>query len=184
MLALDLRLGEILRSGREPIARQLRLAWWRDTLGKPASEWPRGEPSLDVLRAWRDPSALAALPIGWEALLAEELTPAAIAQFLDGRAEGFACLARELDGDPDDAAAAGRWWALADLAANLSNDAERRLAIQYAADLPRLPLLPRALRSLAVMARLGKAALARGGGPLLDGPRATLLALRTGLTGR
>jgi hypothetical protein len=35
-----------------------------------------------------------------------------------------------------------------------------------------------------VLAGLGAAALARGGGPLLAGPGSALLALRIGMTGR
>src|SRR5690242_8446668 len=96
LLALDARLAAILRGRREPIATQLRLAWWRDVLARAPAEWPHGEPVLDALRGWRDPGGLAALPEGWEALLADDLTPGAIAEFVDGRGRAFACLAREL----------------------------------------------------------------------------------------
>src|SRR5690606_17427749 len=114
--ALDARLGAVLRGRREPIAAQLRLAWWRDTLARPSAEWPRGEQVLDALRGWRDPPCLAALPGGWEALLSEELTPAAIAEFVDARSRALACLASELGArSPDDAAEVARVWALADL---------------------------------------------------------------------
>src|SRR5689334_1710591 len=82
---LDARLSQILRGRREPLATQLRLAWWRETLERPADQWPQGEPLLDSLRDWRDPGALSALPSGWEALLAEDLTPYAIAEFVDAR---------------------------------------------------------------------------------------------------
>lgn len=185
LLALDARLAAIVRGRREPIATQLRLAWWRDVLARPAAEWPRGEPVLDGLRGWRDPSCLAGLPGGWEALLADELTPAAIGEFADGRGQAFACLARELGTpSPEDAATAGRTWALADLAANLSNGLERALVVECGRGLSAPPRLPASLRPLAVLAALGAAALKRGGGPLLAGPRSALLALRIGVTGR
>lgn len=185
LLALDARLGRILRGRREPLGAQLRLAWWREMLERPVSEWPASEALLDSLRAWRDPTALATLPSGWEALLAEELTPAAIGEFADARGQAFAALARELDaGAPEDAAAAARIWALADLAANLSAGAERDLAVDCGRRLGRPPRLPASLRPLAVLAALGAAALARGGGELLAGPAGMLLALRVGLTGR
>ena len=185
LLALDTRLAAILRGRREPIATQLRLAWWRDTLVRPASAWPHGEPALDALRGWRDPSGLAALPGAWEALLAETLSPAAIAEFVDGRGQAFACLAGELGASaPDDAAAAARIWALADLAANMAEGPERQLVVDYGRTQPPLPHLPASLRPLAVLAALGRAALERGGGPLLAGPGRMLLALRVGLTGR
>src|SRR5688572_12594424 len=73
LFALDVRLAAILRARREPIAAQLRLAWWREMLARPTTEWPRGEPVLDSLRDWRDPSGLAPLAEGWEALLGEAL---------------------------------------------------------------------------------------------------------------
>lgn len=185
LLALDARLAAILRGRREPIATQLRLAWWRDVLGRPSAEWPRGEPVLDALRGWRDPAGLAALPEGWEALLIDDLTPAAVAEFVDGRGRAFACLASELGVErTDDAADAARIWALADLAANMSDGAERALVVAYGRGLPPTPRLSAALRPLAVLAGLGGAALARGGAPLLAGPGSALLALRIGMTGR
>jgi phytoene synthase len=185
LLALDARLAAVIRMRREPIAAQLRLAWWREMLATPAAEWPRGEPVLEALRGWRDATCLAALPAGWEALLAEDLLPAHIAEFVDGRGQAFACLARELGVEPaEDAAQAARAWALADLAANMADGRERQLVVDYGRTLEPPPRLSASLRPLAVLAALGHAALARGGAPLLDGPRSALLALRAGLTGR
>lgn len=185
VLALDARLAQTLRGRREPIATQLRLAWWRDTLGRPVHDWPRGEPLLDALRGWRDPAALGALPAAWEALLVETLTPQAITEFIDGRGQAFAALADELGVERvEDAAAAGRLWALADLAANLSDGVERRLVVEVGRSLGAPPRLSASLRPLAVLAGLGAAALARGGGALLAGPAGMFLALRIGLTGR
>jgi phytoene synthase len=183
-LILDARLAAILRARREPIAAQLRLAWWRDMLGRPADEWPRGEPVLDALRGWRDPSGLSDLAVGWEALLAETLTPSAIAEFVAGRGRAFACLAHELGVEPvESAEEAARIWALADLAANISDGEERALVVEYGRDLVP-PQLSASLRPLAVLAGLGARALRLGGVPLLSGPGSTLLALRIGLTGR
>jgi phytoene synthase len=185
LLVLDARLAAILRARREPIAAQLRLAWWRDTLGSPVPDWPAGEPLLEALRAWREPAALRSLVEGWEALLAEDLSPAFIAEFIEGRGQAFAALAREFGTDsPDDAAAAARIWASADLAANVSDGAERDLVIDYGRNLPRPPRLSRSLRPLAVLAGLATAALAEGGRPLLSGRSGVLRALRIGLTGR
>jgi phytoene synthase len=185
LFALDARLAAIVRARREPLATQLRLAWWRETLGRPRREWPPGEPQLEALRVWHEPAALAVLPTAWEALLVEELTPAAIAEFVDGRGEAFAALARELGVAAEhDAAAAARIWALADLAAHLSDGAERSLVVAYGRNLEPPPRLSAALRPLAVLAGLGAAALARGGGDLLAGPVSTFHALRIGLTGR
>jgi len=183
-LALDARLAAILRARREPIAAQLRLAWWRDVLARPAAEWPRGEPVLDALRDWRDPSGLSDLAKGWEALLAEALSPAVIAEFAGGRSRAFACLARELRvAAIEDAERAAQLWALADLAANVSDGDERAMVVDCGRRLAP-PALPVSFRPLAVLAGLGAAALRKGGAPLLDGPGSTLLALRIGFTGR
>lgn len=47
---------------------QLRLAWWRDRLAEPSSQWPKGEPLLAILPAWDgERAALAALVDGHEA---------------------------------------------------------------------------------------------------------------------
>lgn len=185
LFALDARLAAILRGRREPIAVQLRLAWWRDVLARPKGEWPAGEPLLDTLRGWRDPAPLARLAEGWEALLADELTPAIIVEFVDGRAQAFAALARELGAhSPEQAAEAARIWALADLAANISDGAERDLVVEYGRRLGGPPRLSASLRPLAVLAGLGASALAAGGGSILSGPRSVLAALRIGMTGR
>ena len=184
LLVLDARLAAILRGRREPIAAQLRLAWWREMLARPAAEWPRGEPVLDALCEWRDPADLSDLAVGWEALLAEALIPAAIAEFVAGRERAFACLARELGvAAVGDAEQAARIWALADLAANISDGEERALVVDYGRHLVPPPLSA-SLRPLAVLAGLGSRALQLGGVPLLRGPGSTLLALRIGFTGR
>ena len=184
LLALDRRLAELLRRRGEPVLAQVRLAWWRDTLAADPHGWPEGEPLLALLRGWRDPAPLVALVNGWEALLSERLEPAAIAEFVSGRAAGFAQLACELGGDPGPAAAPGRLWALGDLAAHLADPAERAAAIEIASHFPRNVELPRPLRPLAVLAGLARRSLARGGTPLLDGPGAALTAIRLGITGR
>jgi len=185
LMALDARLGAVVRGAREPIASHLRLAWWRETLAKPAAEWPRGEAVLDALREWRDPSCVADLPNAWEVLVAEQLTSESIATFVQGRSAAFACLALQLGvAGTQDAADSAAVWAAADLAANLSKVEERELVLGYAVQLRPPARLPSELRALAVLATLGRASLARGGGPLLGSPRTALLALRTGLTGR
>lgn len=162
----------------------MRLAWWRDTLASPPSSWPVGEAVLELLRDWRDPGALVPLVDGWEALLGETLDAAAISAFAGGRGEAFGQLARELGHDRQAATACARLWALGDLAANLSHAGERSAVLAAAAGPPPHPGLPRALRSLAVLAGLARRSLARGGAPLLDGPGAMLHAVWLGITGR
>ena len=162
----------------------MRLAWWRDTLRTEPRDWPAGEAVLELLRRWREPRGLVALIDGWEGLLDETLDAAASRVFAAGRGEAFAQLAREIGHDPHAADPCARLWALGDLAANLSDPAERATVIEAAADLPRCPALPRALRPLAVLAGLAHRSLARGGTALLGGPGAMLYAMRVGITGR
>ena len=185
LLALDVRLASVIRARREPIASQMRLAWWRDLVVRSKDQWPQGEPVVAALRSWRDASGLAPLVDGWEALLTESLTPAVIAEFVDGRGRAFSSLAIELGVErPGDAARAARIWALADLAANVSDGAERDVVIEYGRTLAVPPRLSASLRPLAVLSALGAAALEKGSGALLSGPRSALTALRIGLTGR
>ncbi len=185
VMALDARLAMIVRKRHEVVLAQIRIAWWRDTLRRPVSEWPRGDAVLGMLRTWQGPETLAALADGWEVLLDETLGPASIDEFGRGREAAFMAVAEEL-GLPDASgvAPAARCWALADLAANLSAAEEREPVVALGRLGAAPAALPRQMRPLAVLAGLGWAALARGGGPLLDGPTDGLRALRIGLIGR
>ncbi|WP_353230693.1 hypothetical protein [Novosphingobium sp.] len=81
LLALDRRLADAARAGREPIMIQLRLAWWRDRLAEPVAARPRGEPLLALLAAWDSQTpALTALVDGWEAQVVGEDGGAALAR--------------------------------------------------------------------------------------------------------
>ncbi|BBC73064.1 conserved hypothetical protein [Altererythrobacter sp. B11] len=185
LLSLDARMGGIIRNRGEPLLVQMRLAWWRDMLRRPAREWPGGDPVLDRLAGWREPAGLAALADGWEALLADDLGASAIAEFVGGRGEAFVCLARQLGVEAEaDVREAAENWALADLAANLTDGEERALVVDYGRSRPAAPRLSASLRPLAVLAGLGTLALQRSGAPLLHGPRSLAIALRIGFTGR
>lgn len=184
LLALDIRLGGFLRRGGEPLTVQMRLAWWRDTLGTTSAGWPHGDPLLDELRDWQEPELLVPLVDGWEGLLGDELDSAAIRGFALGREKAWSVLARQVGAAHADTAPAARAWALADLAANLSSADERQRVLGEAR--PAAFKLPRqrALRPLAVLGGLGRRALEHGGEPLLVGRGAALLALRLGMFGR
>ncbi|MFA7603004.1 MAG: squalene/phytoene synthase family protein [Novosphingobium sp.] len=180
LLALDTRLAGIVRNSHEPSLAQLRLAWWREQLRVPAAEWPRGEPLLMALRSWQGRHvALAALVDGWEYLTgAAPLPDADMLAFAAGRGEAFAALADVVGAGHEAAARLGRRWALADLAANVSNAQERQVAARLLAAEARPPRVARALRPLAVLHGL---ALRRPG----SAPTLTVLAaLRLGLLGR
>lgn len=184
LLALDNRLAAILRQGGEPVIAQIKLAWWRDRLGEDPAAWPTGEPLLETLRDWPGGAqGLVPLVDGWEALLAEDLTMAAIEQFAQGRALAWQSLAPPACEAV--AAAAAREWALADLARNLGTEEEAAAARRLVqASKPVRQRLPRNLRPLGVMLVLTRRALDRDSGELLDGAGALFAALRVGLTGR
>lgn len=124
LLALDDTLGAILRSTREPMVGQMRLTWWHDALASLDERAPPAEPVLQRLSAHVLPHVpggrLAEMIDGWDALLDDTAD-------LDAYAEGrgarlFAAAATVLGAaSSDPIAAAGRGWALADLAANSSD---------------------------------------------------------------
>ncbi len=152
LLALDRRLASIVRSSREPMLAQLRLAWWREQLSQDPAQWPEGEPLLAALRDWHgDRGTLAGLTAGWEAMTgAAPLPVTSFKSLAEARAGAFAALA-----GPHYHAAAlrmARNWALADIAARLSHPQEREAAMALArAQDWRHESLPRDLRPLALL---------------------------------
>lgn len=187
---LDQRLGQFVSQAKEPILTQMRIAWWRDQFLKAPRDRPQGDPILDRLtQLWSgEEAALIALVDGWEALLAEPPLPDdAAMEFARGRAGCFGAIAR-LSGYIDSAHYAenfGQMWALADLAAKMSDEAERGYAIEQAQAVGALQNnLPFALRSLSILGKLSERAIIRGGGPLISGRKDLLVLSRIGLIGK
>jgi phytoene synthase len=188
LLAFDARLGMAIRQANEPIMAQMRLAWWRDQLRLEAEQRERSDElvvALDRLAGMR--GALFALIDAWEGIVGEFLYNQTIGALGSARGKALAALGR-LTGASDTIEAverAGARWGLADLAAGLSDDAERRLVLARAGELGtmRIPL-SRDLRTLAILDGLARRSLAKGGAPLLSGPASGLLAIRLGLIGR
>ncbi|MGN6819569.1 MAG: squalene/phytoene synthase family protein [Sphingomonas sp.] len=127
LFELDAALGNVLRTTREPLIGQMRLAWWREALQRLDVAPPPGEPVLQALAKVALPlgvtgGTLAGMIDGWEPLLGE-FGPDAIDAH--GHRRGrllFETAARAIgaaDGDP--AGEAGTGWALADLSANLAD---------------------------------------------------------------
>lgn len=180
LLGLDARLASVLRAAHEPILAQMRLAWWRERLQGLTPDSAPAEPLLQLVAAsWDDPEGLIALVDGWDALAGGD--PAqALEGMMHGRALAFAALAPPAL--RDEAGRAARNWALADLAARLSDPAGRAAACELAGRQDwRQPRLPRALRPLAVLHALARRR--HDGRPLLSGAGALPLALRVGLLG-
>jgi len=164
LFALDTALGNILRTTSEPLVGQMRLAWWRealqglDTSGAPAEPVLQSLTAL-VLSLGITGAALSAMVDGWEPLLGDSgLGSIEDHARLRGRAL-FAMAGVALDaaeGDP--VGEAGEGWALADLAANLSDPAlasqarERAAAMLAHARRSRWSRNGRALGALALIA--------------------------------
>ncbi len=161
--ALEARLADAGRRTSQPMMAQLRLAWWRDRLNAPASDWPTGEPLLAALAPWDgERGALVGLVDGWEALLVEDDAGQSLAE---ARVLAMLALARllKVDAAPAIEAAARNWLAPGTDTRNRS--------------------LPRPMRPLAVLRMLALREAARRGGstqPLGD----ALALLRLALTGR
>jgi len=139
LFALDTALGNILRTTSEPLVGQMRLAWWREALQSLDTSGAPAEPVLQSLTALALPlgitgAALSAMVDGWEPLLGDSgLGSIEDHARLRGRAL-FAMAGVALDaaeGDP--VGEAGEGWALADLAANLSDPALASQARERAA---------------------------------------------------
>lgn len=190
LFALDSRLANLLRHSREPMLAQLRLSWWRETLGREQAEWPLGEPLLAALALWSGHHrGLVALVDGWEALTGPApLAPENLRTMVEGRGQAFAALAKALgcESDAEAARAIGQDWALSDLAMRLGNPQEQESARALATELAltRVPRLPRPLRPLGVVRQLSARRLAKGSEDAAISPMALLGAMRVGLTGR
>jgi phytoene synthase len=188
VLQFDRRLARIAARTREPVLGQMRLAWWRDELGKPMAERPRGDAVLDEIGLhWEERKAvLVAMVDGWEALVtAERIGSEQADAFAAGRGGFFAALAPEGASRALTARleVAGRSWALADAAARISDPAERKVLIAVGLAQASLssPRFPRALAGLAVLESLARRALLRGGRLLMEGRGAPIAALRAAI---
>ena len=185
LLALDARLAELARGASEPVLAQLRLAWWRDLLDKPAEEWPQGDPVVTGLQRCAVASGFVCLVDGWEALAtAENLDERTVDAFSEGRAKAWASLAASGGELATRAHRAGRVWALGDLAGHVTRAEERATVITLAENASRRVALPKAYRALSVLAGLGVRSLSKGGSPLLSGPGDLAAAMRLGIFGR
>ena len=181
LYALDAKLGGIVRSAREQMLGQLKLAWWRDQLAKPVAARPLGEPVLAALTSWSDnATTLAALVDGWEPMLGDDY-PAEVelVQFAAARGSACAGLAALLGAEPETARRAGYNWALGDLGLMLGvSESLRKLAA--AADW-RTPRLSRFMRPLLI--HHGLARRSKNKDFAHPGPASLVLALRLGLLG-
>lgn len=188
LFALDTALGNVLRTTREPLVGQMRLAWWREVLeGLDASGAP-AEPVLQSLAAAVLPlgitgRALSGMVDAWEPLLGDiDIGSIDDHARLRGRAL-FAMAGPAVGAAPDDPVGdAGEGWALADLAANLSDPALASQARERAATLLAHARRPRWSRNGRALGALALIADRRLSGPIP--PTFVLRLARFRLTGR
>lgn len=164
LLMLDAALGNVLRTTREPLVGQMRLAWWREALQDLDVSGAPAEPVLLSLTAAVLPlgitgHAISGMVDAWEPLLGE-IGMGLLDDHarLRGRAL-FAMAGTALDAAPGDPIGeAGEGWALADLAVNLTDPAlasqvrERAAAMLTQARRQRWSRNGRALGALALTA--------------------------------
>lgn len=132
MLEFDNRLMAIAAKGQEPVLKQLRLAWWREQLSKPAESRPKGEPLLAQLAGWERQEALEAslheLINAWEMLIVNDEAHghATIAEANRMRADavfaGYALWADPRTEVVEQAKKAGLLWAQASLGRVSTNE--------------------------------------------------------------
>ena len=186
---LDLRFARILSGTNEPMLGQMRLAWWRETLSKPLGERPSGDAVLDAIgEHWAGREEhLQKLVDGWENLLAEPPLGAEDARaFVSGRAGAMAGAFGDQAGEWDASGAnnVARYWAFADLAANVSLDEEREMLVSLALEQTRPSRLRAPFKGVAVLGALSLRSLEKGGRPVMEGRGASITAIRAAFFGR
>ena len=182
--ALDRRLAQIVANTSEPMLGQLRLAWWREMLAKPARDRPHGDVVLDAVSSSYEQSAHELDPLidAWEAfLLAETLTKETISAFADQRVAPIRTVF-----ELSDATGVGAvLWALADTAAHMSDEHEQTTILEVARPLcDSLMPLPRTMRTISILSALAKRSVRRGGRPLFGGEGSFLIAFRASIIGK
>lgn len=190
LLALDDKLAETVRTTSEPMLGQIRLQWWHDALVRLDGAPPPAEPVLeavarDALRDGVTGAATAEIATAWQALLQAELDAAGLKAFALRGARLFELAGALAGASPKDPLAlGGEGWALADLAAGLSDPGEaaaaRMIAAQALAEAT-ATRWSRNARSLGAMAHLARLDLA---GVAFGSPQRTGRALWHRLTGK
>jgi phytoene synthase len=165
---LDVSLGSVLVTGKEPMISQIRLAWWRESLEKLDQEKAPAEPVLQAVAAELLPRAiagseLAAMEQGWEVLvIPEPLSAEGLSHYASARGSRlFTLSARLLGDDGPMVEPGGAAWALADLARH-SDGGDAESALAMARSLSSAATWPRRLRPLGMLAALARRDSERG----------------------
>ncbi len=185
--ALDRRLGRIVAATTEPMLGQMRLAWWREMFAKPHEDRPQGDAVLETIgEHWGSAEdSLIRLVDGWEHLIGEgPLARTDATAFAFGRQLAL-CAVFEDACDAAALRASSKLWALADLAANVSDDGERRTLLALARELDSETIrLPREAKGVVVLRALAKRSVKNGGRPLMEGRGASITAMKAAILRR
>lgn len=191
---LDAHLGTVLAAGTQLMLTQMKLAWWREALAALDRGPAPAEPILQrveqhLLSRGLKGGELAEMTVGWEHLLADQLTPEDLVGYSELRGGLLFRYSAELLGSSsnEDVEAAGMIWALADLARRSSRADERSTALELAksSSAPKARW-PTRLRSLGMLAALATRDAITGGEALerQGSPARLLRMLSHRLTGR
>ena len=182
LIRFDVRLARIVSTASEPVLGQLRLAWWREELGK---TWTENRPLppdpllANLLSSWSNHMPeLQALVDGWEQLLDPAPWETSVREkFCAVHAGLFEALAA-IAGAGNDVAKPGphgHCWALVKLSAFGG--------VRSPLDAPKIDKLPPDLRSLSMIGGLSRRALKRGSAAIFGDRFSPLVALRLGIFG-
>ncbi len=190
---LDVTLGAVLVTGRDPMVSRIRLAWWREALERLDHQPPPPEPILSGVAAHLLPHGiagadLAAMEEGWEILASPgPLTTSDLEDYAKARGGTLFALSARLLGSEDRderVARAGEAWALIDLARRSRDPREKEEARAAARSRAAGGTWPARLRPLGMLAML---AFEDARGPRWQrqgSPRRVLRMVRHRFTGR
>ena len=159
---LDVTLGAVLATGRDPAISQIRLAWWREALERLDRAPPPAEPLLralaeTVLPAGVTGAELAQMEEGWALLLTPgRLGDETMMAYAEARGATLFHLSARLLGEAGAPEGAGARWVLIDLARRASDPQEAAGARKLAADMSDDNMWAKPLRPLAMLDRLTK----------------------------
>lgn len=191
---LDVALGAVLASGREPMISRIKLAWWREALERLDRAPAPAEPVLQALAAHVLPrgvggTSLAGIEGGWQILLApDRLGDDDLAAYATKRGGLLFTFSANILGQNAslETERAGEAWALADLARH-SGGADTVAALGEAR--VRLEPIsryrwPTPLRPLGMLAALARRDAERGAKERQGSPARMLRMMALRLTGR
>ena len=189
---LDVTLGSVLATGKEPMISHIRLAWWRESLEKLDRQQAPAEPTLKAVAELLIPvgvsgEMLARMEVGWAALLSPDpLDAGALDQYASERGGWLFHLSARLLGEQAPfVPSAGELWSLVDLARH-SGQPDAGSAMEAAKTRLSDVRWPARLRPLGMLAMLAERDLTRGHAQMerQGSPGRMLRMLRHRLSGR